>query len=51
MLEKYSGEDNSTELGTAMIEVVSVVDWGKMFAEICYTLEGGYTIFTRVGYI
>ena len=47
MLVAYGTEEKSANLGMAMIEVATVVDYGKAFAEACYTLEGDSAMVLR----
>ena len=47
MMLKYGAEENSAQLGMAMIETAAVVDYGKCFAESCYTLEGDSAMVLR----
>ena len=47
MLVAYGTEEKSANLGMAMIEVADVVDYGKAFAEACYTLEGDSDMILR----
>ena len=51
MLIEYNGEVNYAKLGMAMLEIASVADWGKTFAESCYTLEGDSVIILRASSI
>ena len=44
---KYGTEENSAALGMAMLESDAVVDYGKCFAESCYTLEGDSAMILR----
>ena len=44
---KYGTEENSAALGMTMLESAAVVDYGKCFAESCYTLEGDSAMILR----
>ena len=44
MLTEYNGEGNHAKLGMTMLEISSVADWGKVFAESCHSLEGDLAI-------
>ena len=47
MLIAYGTEEKAAHLGMAMIEIAAVVDYGKVFAETCYTLEGDSAVILR----
>ena len=47
MILKYGTDKNSARLGMAMLEIAAVADYGKIFAESCYTLEGNSAVILR----
>ena len=44
MFEAYGTEDKYSDIGMDMLQIASVADCGNIFAESCYTIEGGYII-------
>ena len=47
MILEYGTEEKSAQLGMVMLEIAAVVDYGKCFAESCYTLEGDSAMILR----
>ena len=47
MLVEFGKGEKSAQLGMAMLEMAAVTDYGKNFAESCYTLEGDSAMILR----
>ena len=47
MLLKYGTDENLARSGMVMLEIAAVTDYGKIFAESCYTLEGNSAVILR----
>ena len=47
MILKYGTEEKSAQLSMAMLEIATVVYYGKYFAELCHTLEGYFEMILR----